>query len=134
MYSSNKMIEEFMISANEAVSKQFSNVPFLYRSHEAPDEEDLEQLFKRVSQFGFTVENIRKISPKDIADLLKQIEGDPKEKLLGKLTLRSLKKANYTPQLLGHFGLALSYYSHFTSPIRRYPDLQIHRIIKEKLH
>ena len=132
-YSSNKMIEEFMVSANEAVSKQFSHGPFVYRSHEAPDEEDLEKLYKIVSNFGYTLDNIRDISSKDISGLLSQIKWTPKEKLLGKIILRSLKKANYSPILVGHFGLGLSYYSHFTSPIRRYPDLQIHRIIKESL-
>ncbi|MCH2188348.1 ribonuclease R [Candidatus Gracilibacteria bacterium] len=131
---SNKIIEEFMISANEAVAREMSQYPFVYRAHEAPDVEDLSKLHKVVSQFGYTLENIRKISPKDVANLLEQIAGDPKEKLLGKMALRSLKKANYSTELIGHFGLALQYYSHFTSPIRRYPDLQIHRIIKEKIH
>lgn len=133
-YASNKLIEEFMVLANEAVSKKFSNLPFLYRVHNEPSEEDVEKLFQSLAVFSYNVPQLQKIKPKDYQVLLAQIKLDSKEKLLSKMVLRSLSKAVYSTESQWHFGLALDYYSHFTSPIRRYPDLMIHRIIKEKIH
>lgn len=133
-YHSNKIIEECMILANEAVSKEYCKVPFLYRTHAKPSEEDVEKLFKSLAVFSYKVPVGRELKPKDVQIILDEIKNNPKEKLLSKMVLRCLSKAIYSPDAEGHFGLALDYYSHFTSPIRRYPDLQIHRIIKEKIH
>lgn len=132
-YESMKIIEEFMILANESVGELYAKLPFVYRIHPLPDEDDIEKLRNTLAIFGVTLPH-KTITPKTIADILESIEGNPKEKLLQKLILRSLEKAVYSVENDGHFGLNLEYYSHFTSPIRRYPDLQIHRIIKEKLH
>lgn len=133
-YDSSKIIEEFMIVANEAVSKKFQNIPFLYRIHPAPNEEDSQKLFETLARFNINIPNGVKLQPKDIQKVLHQIKDDSREKLLSRMVLRSLTKAKYSPEAEGHFGLALDFYSHFTSPIRRYPDLQIHRIIKEKIN
>lgn len=132
-YQSMKIIEEFMILANESVWELFSKVPFVYRIHPVPNEDDIEKLRNTLNIFGITLP-YKTITPKTIAKILKEIEGNPKEKLLSKLILRSLEKAIYSDENEGHFGLNLEFYSHFTSPIRRYPDTQIHRIIKEKIH
>lgn len=133
-YNSNKIIEEFMIVANEAVSRKFSDLPFLYRTHAKPSEEDIDKLYKSLAVFSYKVPILQDIKSKDIQKILDEVKNDSKEKLLSKMVLRSLTKAVYSPEREGHFGLALDYYSHFTSPIRRYPDLQIHRIMKEKIH
>ncbi len=133
-YNSNKIIEEFMVMANEAISRKFSDIPFLYRVHPKPSEEDVEKLQKNLAIFSYTLPKKDKVSSKDFAVILNEIKNDAREKLLSKMVLRSLTKAIYSDEREWHFGLALDYYSHFTSPIRRYPDLQIHRIIKEKLH
>ncbi len=133
-YNSSKIIEEFMIVANEAVSKKFQNLPFLYRIHPAPNEEDSQKLFETLAKFNINIPNGKKLEPRDIQKVLDEVKNDPREKLLSRMVLRSLTKAKYSPEAEGHFGLALDYYSHFTSPIRRYPDLQIHRIIKEKVN
>lgn len=132
-YESMKIIEEFMILANESVWELFQKIPFLYRIHEIPNDDDVEKLRNTLQIFGFKLP-YKAMSPKIVAQILKDIEGNPKEKLLQKLILRSLEKAIYSPENEWHFWLNLEFYSHFTSPIRRYPDLQIHRIIKEKLH
>lgn len=126
-----KIVEEFMICANEAVSKLHSDLPFLYRIHPVPKPEDIEKLKKSLAIFGY---NIKKddLSSKDFKLLLNKFKEDPREDLLNKLVLRSLSKAIYSDKNEWHFWLALDFYSHFTSPIRRYPDLQIHRIIKQK--
>lgn len=132
-YESMKIIEEFMILANESVWELFQKIPFLYRIHEIPNEDDVEKLRNTLQIFGFKLP-YKAMTPKIVAQILKDIEGNKKEKLLQKLILRSLEKAVYSPENEWHFWLNLEFYSHFTSPIRRYPDLQIHRIIKEKLH
>ena len=133
-HHSMKIIEEFMIVANEAVSKKYQDLPFLYRVHPQPDEEDSTKLVETLAKYGYNLPAGRKLKSKDIQKILDEVKWSPKEKLLSRMVLRSLTKAKYSPDAEGHFGLALDYYSHFTSPIRRYPDLQIHRIIKEKIN
>lgn len=125
-YGSYKIIEECMVLANESVSKQFQKYPFLYRIHEDPDGEDVEKFTKMLETVIPDVD-----IPWDFPSILALLQWDSKLQYLQKLLLRSLSKARYSEKNLGHFGLALKFYSHFTSPIRRYPDLQIHRIIKE---
>ena len=122
-----KIIEDFMLAANETIAEDFywRQLPFVYRNHEEPDMEKVSQLTTFINNFGYSVKMSKEqIHPKELQKLLKNIEG----------TLRSMKRAEYTPECKGHFGLAAKYYCHFTSPIRRYPDLQIHRIIKEALN
>ncbi|MDD5770074.1 MAG: ribonuclease R [Candidatus Gracilibacteria bacterium] len=132
-YESMKIIEEFMILANESIGEMFSKMPFVYRIHPIPNYDDIEKLRNTLHIFGIDLP-FKTITPKIIGNILHEISLNPKEKLLSKLVLRSLEKAIYSHENVGHFGLNLEFYSHFTSPIRRYPDLQIHRIIKEKLH
>lgn len=132
----NKIIEEFMLICNETVSEHFywTETPFVYRIHEEPDMEKIEAFNKFIHNFGYHLKGItNEVHPSILQDLIKKVEGRKEEKIINTLMLRALKKAEYSPQNLGHFGLAAPYYSHFTSPIRRYPDLQIHRIIKETL-
>lgn len=129
-----KIIEEFMIIANEAVWKKFSTTPFLYRIHRDPASEDIEKLQKMLHIFGVKTQIDDKISPKSLQKILEEIKIHTKWEIISKFVLRTLQKAIYSEVNEGHFGLALDYYSHFTSPIRRYPDLQIHRIIKEKIN
>ena len=135
-YDSNKMIEEFMVMANEAVSRKFFKYPFLYRIHETPLEEDREKLNKLLNIFNINF-SFKDFSTKEVWDLLNIISNkdlsDWQKRFLEKSILRTLTKAIYSDENKWHFGLWLKFYSHFTSPIRRYPDLQIHRIIKEKL-
>ena len=131
-----KLIEDFMLIANETVAEDYhwQQVPFLYRTHETPDPEKVKGLKQFLSNFGYHIRtNSEEIHPKEIQKLLSRIEGSPEEDLISRLTLRSMKRAKYSPECIGHFGLAARYYCHFTSPIRRYPDLQIHRIIKDCL-
>lgn len=133
----NKIIEEFMLVANETVAEHmhWMELPFVYRIHETPTEERIVAFNKVIHNFGYFVKGQHgEVHPKAIQNLLKKIEGKKEEHLISKLMLRSLKQARYSPQNEGHFGLASEYYCHFTSPIRRYPDLQIHRIIKEMLN
>lgn len=131
-YESMKIIEECMILANESVGELFSKIPFVYRIHPVPNEDDVDKLRNTLNIFWITL-TYKEITPKVISSILSEIKWNPKEKLLSKLILRSLEKAIYSPENEWHFWLNLEFYSHFTSPIRRYPDLQIHRIIKEKL-
>ena len=126
-----------MLMANETVAEDYywQEIPFLYRIHEKPDEEKMAKLGTFINNFGYTLRMPGgEVHPKELQKLLEKIEGTPEEALLSRLTLRSMKQAKYSTLISGHFGLAAKYYTHFTSPIRRYPDLQIHRIIKECLH
>ena len=131
-----KIIEDFMLIANETVAQHFFwlEIPFVYRTHDNPDPEKIMKLSTFLHNFGYYIKTSREeIHPKEIKKLLDKMEGTPEEMLISRLTLRSMKQAKYTVECSGHFGLACQYYCHFTSPIRRYPDLQIHRIIKEQL-
>lgn len=134
---SNRIIEEFMLITNETVAEHFFwlNMPFVYRVHETPAHEKIETLNKFISTFGYVIKgDLESVHPKALQGIIEQIHGKTEEKAISTIMLRSLKQARYSPECLGHFGLAAQYYSHFTSPIRRYPDLQIHRIIKEFLN
>ncbi len=132
-----RIIEDFMLMANETVAEDYfwQDIPFLYRTHEEPDPEKMKKLAAFINNFGYVLRVPNgEVHPKEIQKLLAKIEGTPEEALLSRMTLRAMKQARYTTECTGHFGLAARYYTHFTSPIRRYPDLQIHRIIKENLH
>lgn len=131
-----KIIEDFMLIANETVAQHFywMELPFVYRTHDNPDPEKIDKLSTFIRNFGYSIKSKQEeIHPKELQKLLSKIEDTPEEALISRLTLRSMKQAKYTIDCTGHFGLACQYYCHFTSPIRRYPDLQIHRIIKEQL-
>jgi ribonuclease R len=132
-----RIIEDFMLLANETVAEDYfwQELPFLYRTHDKPDEDRMKRLGTFINNFGYVLRMPGgQVYPKEIQKLLDKVEGTPEELLISRLTLRSMKQAKYTIENTGHFGLAARYYTHFTSPIRRYPDLQIHRIIKESLH
>lgn len=128
----NRLIEEFMLVTNETVAERFfwSEIPFLYRIHENPAEEKIEAFNKLIHNFGYQIKG-KEIHPKDLQMLIQEVEGKKEEPLISMLLLRSLRKAKYSSEPDIHFGLASKYYSHFTAPIRRYPDLIIHRIIKQ---
>ena len=131
-----KIIEDFMLLANETVAKEYckGEFPFVYRTHDNPDPEKVESLLTLLRNQGITIAKAgEEITPKEIQTIMEKIEGLPNEAQISRLTLRTMKQARYTTQCSGHFGLAARYYCHFTSPIRRYPDLQIHRIIKDNL-
>lgn len=131
-----KIIEDFMLIANETVAEHFHwmELPFVYRTHDNPDPEKISKLGTFIRNFGYSIKSRQEeIHPKELQKLLAKIEDTPEEALISRLTLRSMKQAKYTIDCTGHFGLACQYYCHFTSPIRRYPDLQIHRIIKEQI-
>ncbi len=131
-----KIIEDFMLIANETVAQDYfwQEMPFVYRTHDNPDTEKIHKLGTFINNFGYTIKiGQDEIHPKELQKLLQKIDGTPEEALISRLTLRSMKQAKYATMSTGHFGLATSYYCHFTSPIRRYPDLQIHRIIKDNL-
>ena len=131
-----KLIEDFMLIANETVAEDYywQDLPFVYRIHDNPDMEKMQRLELFINNFGYGIKTSNnEVHPKEIQKLLEKIEGTSEEAIISRLTLRSLKQARYSTECSGHFGLAASYYCHFTSPIRRYPDLQIHRIIKENL-
>lgn len=131
-----KLIEDFMLMANETVAEDYfwQEIPFLYRTHDNPDPEKMKSLATLINNFGYSI-RIRngEVYPKEVQKLLANAQDTPEEALISRLALRSMKQARYTVENTGHFGLAAKYYTHFTSPIRRYPDLQIHRIIKENL-
>lgn len=128
-----KLIEDFMVSANETVAEEFyfREVPFLYRTHEASEEDKLENLTTTLASLGIPFRIRNELHPMDMQKLLKSVDGKPYQFVVEKLALRSMSQAKYTKKLVGHFALASKYYTHFTSPIRRYSDLQIHRIMKE---
>lgn len=131
-----KMIEDFMLAANETVAADYywQELPFVYRTHENPDSEKMQKLAAFINNFGYMIHIAKdEVHPKELQKLLMKIDGTSEEALISRLTLRSMKQARYTTVNSGHFGLAADYYCHFTSPIRRYPDLQIHRIIKDNL-
>lgn len=132
-----KLIEEFMLIANETVAEDhyWQELPFVYRTHEKPDSDRIKKLTAFINNFGYNLHTADggELHPKELQKLLEQIADTPQEMLISRLTLRFMKQAKYTTDCSGHFGLAANYYCHFTSPIRRYPDLQIHRIIKDRL-
>ena len=134
---STNMIEEFMLVCNETIAENsfWQEMPFMYRSHQEPDEDKLEKMEQFIRGFGY---HLRKkdgeIHPREIQKVLREAEGKPEEHIITRMVLRSMMQARYTAENGGHFGLAAQYYCHFTSPIRRYPDLEIHRMIKKMLH
>lgn len=131
-----RIIEDFMLAANETVAQEYAQagIPFVYRTHDTPDMEKMEPVLELVHRAGVKVKKSKEeIRPKEVQKILKELEGKDSEDFFSRLILRSMKQAKYTTECTGHFGLAARYYCHFTSPIRRYPDLQIHRIIKENL-
>ncbi len=139
------IIEDFMLAANETIAQNYywMESPFVYRVHEVPDTDKIQKLATFIYNLGYYMKSIGKakvksgtgeVHPKEIQKLLDKIAGTPEEALISRLTLRSMKQARYSVESSGHFGLASTFYTHFTSPIRRYPDLQIHRIIKEHIH
>ena len=134
IYFANEIIEQFMLTANEIVAEKFYwlEAPFIYRVHETPDIEKINTLNKFLFNFGYKIKgNKEKIYPKAFAEILEKIKGKEEEKVVSNLILRTLKVARYESENKGHFGIASKYYCHFTSPIRRYPDLFIHRIISK---
>ncbi|QSO48590.1 ribonuclease R [Alicyclobacillus mengziensis] len=131
-----KLIEEFMLVANETVAEHFywMGVPFIYRIHEEPDLSKMMDFNEFIHNFGYHVKGLgNKIHPRALQDILQRIDGTREETVISRLMLRSMRQAKYSPDCVGHFGLAAEYYTHFTSPIRRYPDLSIHRIMREVL-
>ncbi|WP_028777966.1 ribonuclease R [Shimazuella kribbensis] len=129
-----RLIEEFMLSANETVAEHYNRleVPFVYRIHENPDAEKLQSFYQFVTTFGYRMKGkADKVKPRALQDLLLKISGRPEETVISTVMLRSMKQAKYSTENAGHFGLAANFYSHFTSPIRRYPDLLIHRVMRE---
>lgn len=132
----NRVIEEFMLIANETVAEHmfWLNVPFVYRIHEDPDEEKLIHFSEFAHNLGYPIKWGKEIHPRMLQEVIAKVKGEKEEMVLSTLLLRSMMKAKYSPECSGHFGLASKYYCHFTSPIRRYPDLMIHRIIKEVIN
>ncbi|MGH4126302.1 MAG: ribonuclease R [Clostridium sp.] len=132
----NRVIEEFMLIANETVAEHmfWLNVPFVYRIHEDPDEEKLIHFSEFAHNLGYPIKWGKEIHPRMLQEVIARVKGEKEEMVLSTLLLRSMMKAKYSPECSGHFGLASKYYCHFTSPIRRYPDLMIHRVIKEVIN
>ena len=129
-----KIIEEFMLAANETIAEHFHwlNVPFIYRIHEDPNEEKIRKFFQLLSGLGFKIKGkANQIHPKALQAVLEEVEGEAEEAVINTVLLRSMQKARYSEQSLGHYGLATKFYTHFTSPIRRYPDLIVHRLIRK---
>lgn len=134
---SNKLIEEFMLVTNETVAQYFfeQHIPFVYRVHEAPKETKLEEFSRFATSYGYVLpEGSESLTSKDLQELIAVANGKPEGQAINLLLLHAMQQARYSPVPKGHFGLGCKFYSHFTSPIRRYPDLQIHRIIKEHLN
>ncbi|HHY71110.1 MAG TPA: ribonuclease R, partial [Thermoanaerobacterales bacterium] len=131
---SNRIIEEFMIAANEVVAEHifWLKLPFVYRVHEVPDDEKIIALREFLYNLGYTLKGIKNLKPKSLQQILEKASGKPEQRLVNTMLLRSLKQARYSDVNSGHFGLASLYYTHFTAPIRRYPDLAIHRILREQ--
>lgn len=129
----NRIIEEFMLVTNETIAEYlyWSQYPCLYRIHEEPDIEKIKEFSKFIHNFGYSLKGRQEIHPKKLQELLSEIKGKKEETIISTLLLRSLKKARYSEEQEGHFGLAAKFYCHFTAPIRRYSDLQVHRIIKD---
>ena len=131
-----RLIEEFMLAANETIAEHFHwlEVPFIHRIHEDPDEAKLESFFDFLASLGISVKGTtNEIHPQALQKVIEGIKGEPEEMIVSKLMLRSMKQAKYDPESVGHFGLATQFYTHFTSPIRRYPDLIVHRLIRTYL-
>ena len=131
-----RLIEEFMLAANETIAEHFQwmDVPFIHRIHEDPDEGKLESFFEFLASLGIAVKGTaNEVHPRALQKVLEQIKDEPEEMIVSKLMLRSMKQAKYAPQSVGHFGLATQFYTHFTAPIRRYPDLIVHRLIRTYL-
>lgn len=133
--TADRIIEEFMLVCNETVAKHmyWLKAPMIFRVHEEPDPEKLEVFNKFIYNFGYSLKGIKKVHPKTLQGLIARVRGRKEERVINTLMLRSLKRAKYSHDSLGHYGLALTYYCHFTSPIRRYSDLVVHRILKESL-
>ena len=132
---SENIIEEFMLKANQVVAESvfWMNLPFIYRVHDKPKEDKLQKLLRMTNALGFKVKAKTEINNFELQKLLDRVKGDPSEKGINLLVLRSMQKAIYSEQCLGHYGLSFKYYTHFTSPIRRYPDLIVHRLLREYL-
>ncbi len=132
----NKIIEEFMLITNEVIAEHFywQEIPFVFRNHEEPDPEKIKQLATFIRAFGYTLKGSDELHPKAMQKLLVEVEGSEEEILISRISLRSMQQAKYESENKGHFGLAAKFYCHFTSPIRRYPDLIIHRIIKDSIN
>lgn len=132
----NRMIEEFMLVCNETIAEAmfYKKVPFVYRIHENPDTEKLQKFKEFAYNLGYVMKLSDEVHPKELQSIIEKVKGKNEEIVINTLLLRSMMQARYSPENVGHFGLAAEYYCHFTSPIRRYPDLQIHRIIKEYLN
>lgn len=130
---SEEIIEEFMLLANETVAERFEQLglPFIYRVHEQPNEEKIARLYKMTRLFGYTIKGGKDdVHPKALQKMLEIVDGKKEAPMINKMMLRTMEKARYAPENLGHYGLAATYYTHFTSPIRRYPDLIVHRMIR----
>ncbi|AYV73884.1 ribonuclease R [Bacillus sp. PK3-056] len=131
-----KLIEEFMLVANETVAEHFHwmQVPFIYRIHEDPKEEKLRRFFEFITNFGYIVKGTaNSVHPRALQEIIESVQGTPEEMVISTVMLRSMQQAKYYPESLGHFGLSTEFYTHFTSPIRRYPDLIVHRLIRTYL-
>jgi ribonuclease R len=131
-----RLIEDFMLAANETVAEHFHwlDVPFIYRIHEDPKEEKLQRFFEFITNFGLIVRgSANSVHPRALQEIIEAVEGKPEEMVVSTVMLRSMQQAKYDPESIGHFGLSTKFYTHFTSPIRRYPDLIVHRLIRTYL-
>src|SRR5699024_4664476 len=131
-----RLIEEFMLCANETIAEHFHwlEVPFIHRIHESPDAAKLQQFYEFVQGLGYVVKGTANdVHPLELQKILDKVKGEREEPVIQKLMLRSMQQAKYDPASIGHFGLSADFYTHFTSPIRRYPDLTVHRLIRTYL-